>query len=133
MEQPPKLVGSGWESFQRYLLQRRGAVYAVKTNGDLVLYNRIGFTTGEKSWSGPRTVGTGWADFQQIMPAGGGVILVIRNDGKLRWYKHYGLQQANRYARIKEKWEGEVKIGTGWKGFKKIIALIPATAAPVVR
>ena len=111
-----------------------GKVYAVKPDGTLLLYQQIGWQTGEPSWEPARPVGTGWANFRQIIPAGGGVILAIKDDGKLLWYRHYWDQTGpSRMARIKEHFDGPVEIGSGWQGFKKVIALLPVASAPVVR
>lgn len=135
LDRRPKAVGSGWQNFKDIFSLGEGKVYAVKPDGTLLFYQQIGWQTGERSWQEARQVGTGWADFRQIVPAGDGVILAIKDDGKLLWYKHYGLQPIapNRLARIKEKWEGPVEIGSGWQGFKKVIALLPVASAPVVR
>ncbi|MEP7147542.1 MAG: tachylectin-related carbohydrate-binding protein [Acidobacteriota bacterium] len=81
----------------------------------------------------------GWQNFRQIVPAGDGVILAIKADGKLLWYRHReapATRQADpgyrSLGRVGE-WEGPVEIGSGWQGFKKVIALLPAASAPVVR
>jgi len=129
----PKAVGSGWQDFKDIFSSGEGKVYAIKPDGTLLLYQQIGWQTGEKSWEKPRQVGTGWADFRQIIPAGGGVILAIKNDGALLWYKHLGLTRAVSFARLKETWEGPVQIGSGWVGFKKVLAFMPVTSAPIVR
>jgi len=34
---------------------------------------------------------------------------------------------------LKETWEGPVQIGSGWVGFKKVLAFMPVTSAPIVR
>lgn len=133
----PKAVGSGWQDFKEIFSMGQGKVYAVKPDGTLMFYQQIGWQTGERSWEAARQVGTGWADFRQIVPVGDGVILAIKNDGKLLWYKDLGLERVasapQTRSRFKEKWEGPVEIGSGWQGFKKIIALLPVASAPVVR
>jgi hypothetical protein len=129
----PKAVGSGWQDFKDIFSSGEGKVYAIKPDGTLLLYQQIGWQTGERSWEKPRQVGTGWADFRQIIPAGGGVILAISNGGELLWYKHLGLTRSVSFARMKETWEGPVKIGSGWVGFKKVFAFMPVTSAPIVR
>ena len=118
-----KTVGSGWGDFKDVFSSGQGQVYAVKPDGTLLLYQQIGWETGEPSWQAARQVGTGWADFRQIVPMGDGVILAITNDGKLLWYKHLGLQRIanSRLARIKEVWEGPKEVGHGW-GFKNVFS-----------
>lgn len=129
----PKSVGAQWNGFKDVFSNGGGDVYAVTPNGDLVYYHQPGYATGERRWLRAKTLATGWQKFRQIVPAGGGVILTITEDGKLFWYRHY-FKAANRYARVKEHWEGPIEIGSGWVGFKKVLALIPvAAAAPVVR
>jgi hypothetical protein len=128
----PKAIGSGWGDFKEIFSSGEGKVYAVKPDGTLLLYQQIGWQTGERSWEPTRQVGTGWADFRQIVPAGGGVILAITNDGKLLWYKHLGPTPAA-FRRIQERWEGPTEIGSGWQGFKKVIALLPVASGPIVR
>ena len=114
-----------------------GKVYAVKPDGTLLLYQQIGWATGERSWEKPRQIGTWWQNFVQIIPVGGGVILAIKDDGKLVWYKHLGLtapmMKGPTAPKMKEAWEGPVEIGSGWQGFKKVFALIPVSSAPGVR
>ncbi|MEO8349993.1 MAG: tachylectin-related carbohydrate-binding protein [Acidobacteriota bacterium] len=127
----PNVVGSGWGAFKEVFSTGRGAVYAVRPDGDLVLYQQLGFATGNKSWTGPRVVGSGWGDFRQIVPVGDGVILAIKNDGKILWYKHLGRKSSGSgpLATVRDAWEGPVEIGSGWTGFKKVVALMPVTAA----
>jgi len=133
----PKSVGSGWQDFKDIFSMGEGKVYVVKNDGSLMFYQHIGWQTGERSWSPARQVGTGWADFRQIIPVGNGVILAIKDDGKLLWYKDLGLQHSSAGAsvrsRMSEKWEGPIEIGSGWRGFRKVVALMPAASAPVVR
>jgi len=83
------------------------------------------------AWEGPKEVGRGWKAFRQIVPAGGGVILAIQNDGKLLWYRHKGYLTGTGLQR--GSWAGPNAVGTGWQGFKKVIALLPVASAPVVR
>ena len=135
----PKAVGSGWQDFKDIFSSGEGKVYAVKPDGTLLLYQQIGWETGERSWQAARQVGTGWANFRQIIPVGGGVILAVTNEGKLLWYKDDGLVRTAapvgyvKMDRFEEKWEGPIEIGSGWQGFKKVIALLPVASAPVVR
>ena len=123
----PKVVGSDWASVKDVFSAGNGAIYVVRADGTLSYYTHKGHVTGEATWSTPRNVGTGWQNFQQIVSAGDGVILAITSDGKMLWYKHLGLTAPNKLARLKETWEGPVEIGSGWQGFKKVIALLPAT------
>ncbi len=129
-------VQSGWQDFKEIFSTGEGKVYAVKPDGTLLLYQQIGWQTGEPSWESARQVGTGWANFRQIIPAGGGVILAIKDDGKLLWYRHdfqYGSGNLGRVLGRVKGWEGPMEIGTGWQGFKKVIALLPVASAPIVR
>jgi hypothetical protein len=129
----PRAVGSGWNSFLDIFSTGEGKVYAVKPDGALVLYQHIGYATGERSWAPPRQVGNGWNSFRQIVPAGDGVMLGISEDGRVLWYKHLGLSAPNRYARLRETWEGPVEIGRGFVGVKNVIALMPTATPPIVR
>jgi hypothetical protein len=122
-----KEVGSGWGDFADVFSLGQGAVYAVKSDGTLVLYQQKGFETGEKSWYPARVVGSAWNQFQQIVPAGNGVILAIRQDGTLIWYRHHYEKGAVAFARVKEVWDAPVSIGSGWQGFGKVFAMMPAT------
>lgn len=128
----PKSVGAQWNGFKDVFSNGGGDVYAITPNGDLMYYHQPGYATGERRWLRTKKLATGWQHFRQIIPAGGGVILTITKDGKLFWYRHY-FKAANRYARVKEHWEGPTEIGSGWLGFKKVIALLPAASAPIVR
>jgi hypothetical protein len=112
-----------------------GIIYAITRDGKLRWYRHNGYLTGTGletpgAWEGPKEVGRGWNGFRQIVPAGAGVILVIENDGKLRWYRHNGyLSGAGLEA--PGAWEGPKEVGTSWHGFKKVVALIPASSSPV--
>ena len=128
----PKSIGAQWNGFKEVFSNGGGNIYAVTPAGELVYYYERGYGTGERSWLPARTIATGWQNFRQIIPAGDGVILAVREDGKLLWYRHY-FKAPNRYGRVKEHWEGPVEIGSGWLGFKKIVALLPVASAPVVR
>ena len=130
----PKSVGSGWGNFNEVFSNGGGDIYAVTPNGELVYYHQIGYATGERSFLTARTLATGWQNFRQIVPAGDGVILAITEDGKLLWYRHYFQSNGTgSLRRVKEHWEGPVEIGSGWQGFKKVIALLPVATAPIVR
>jgi hypothetical protein len=122
-----KEVGSGWGDFKDVFSLGQGAVYAVQPDGTLLLYQQKGFETGEKNWYPARTVGSAWNQFQQIVPVGNGVILAIRPDGALIWYRHLGLTSPIGFGRLKDTWETPVNIGSGWQGFGKVFALMPAT------
>jgi hypothetical protein len=129
----PEVVGSDWAGAKDVFSAGNGAIYVVRTDGTLSYYTHKGHATGEATWSTPRNVGTGWQNFRQIVSAGDGVILAINHDGKLLWYKHLGrslLPQPKGTVvvdRNAELWEGPVEIGSGWHGFKKVFALLPAT------
>jgi hypothetical protein len=128
----PKSVGNGWNGFNEVFSNGKGEIYAVTPAGDLVYYYHTGYAAGLRSFRNPKTIATGWQNFRQIIPAGDGVILAVKQDGKLLWYRHY-FKAPNRYGRVKEHWEGPVEIGSGWTGFKKVVALLPVASAPVVR
>jgi hypothetical protein len=128
----PTSVGNGWSGFKEVFSNGQGMIYAITTAGDLVYYYHLGYAAGVRSFRNAKTIATGWQNYRQVIPAGGGVILAVKPDGKLLWYRHY-LSAPNRYGRVREYWEGPVEIGSGWVGFKKIVALLPVTSAPVVR
>lgn len=133
----PKEVGHGWNGFEQVFSSGGGIIYVITKEGKLRWYKHNGYQTGAGlgtagAWDGPKEVGHGWNGFHQVIPAGGGVILIIQNDGKLRWYKHNGyLSGAGLNA--PGAWEGPTEVGNGWHGFKKVIALLPVSSAPVVR
>lgn len=128
-------VGANWNGFKDVFSNGGGDIYAVTPQGELVYYHQPGYAIGERRFLPARTLATGWQNFRQIIPAGDGVILAIKEDGKLLWYRHYFKATGTvRLSRVKEHWEGPVEIGSGWLGFKKVIALLPvAASAPVVR
>lgn len=127
-----KEVGSGWGDFKDVFSQGKGQVFAVKPDGTLLLYQQIGWETGEKSWYPARVVGSAWNQFQQLVPAGDGVILAVRPDGALIRYRYLGLKSPVAFGRLKDTWEKETNIGSGWNGFAKVFALVPS-APDVVR
>ncbi len=138
----PKVIGTGWgrAEVKDVFSTGKGAIYVVKPDGRLVLYQHSGFDSGASSWGAERTVGSsGWQYFRQIVPVGDGVMLAIQEDGKMLWYKDKGLVRVAAPKGVavrtawKEDWEGPVQIGTGWQSFGKVVAIIPASAPPVVR
>jgi hypothetical protein len=129
----PKVVGSGWASFKDVFSNGQGVIYAVKPDGKLVRYLHKGYATGDSVWSGPRSLGSGWQNYRQIMPVGSGVILAIKDDGQMVLYRY--LDDEHSEGPIgpvaNSRWEGPTPIGSGWVGFKKVVALIPASG-PIV-
>jgi hypothetical protein len=130
-----KDVGRGWGGFQQVFSAGGGIIYAITQDGKLLWYKHNGYMTGAGletpgAWEGPKEVGTGWNGFRQVVPAGAGVILVIENNGKLLWYRHNGYLTG---LGTPGAWEGPKEVGTGWQGFKQVIALLPASSASVVR
>lgn len=133
----PKEVGRGWDGFEQVFSGGGGIIYVITKDGKLRWYKHNGYLTGTGlgtpgAWEGPKEVGRGWNGFQQIVPAGAGVILAIQKDGNLRWYKHNGYLTGTGLE-TPGAWEGPTPIGSGWFGFKKVIALLPVSSAPVVR
>jgi hypothetical protein len=142
----PKVVGSGWLQFKHVFSGGQGIIYAVKPDGQMLWYRHDGYATGDAKWTGPLTVGSGWQNFRAIIPTGDGIILAITEDGKFLWYKHTdyltgtsvtGVMRASGPG-VKGRvvagatvsgiahWEGPVQIGTGWQGFRQVIALNPS-------
>jgi len=128
----PTSIGTGWNGFKDVFSNGKGQIYAVTPSGELLFYFHSGYAAGEPRFLNPKTIATGWQNFRQIIPAGDGVILAVKDDGKLLWFRHY-FKAENGFARMKEHWEGPIEIGSGWTGFKKIVALLPVVSAPVVR
>lgn len=127
-----RVVGSGWAQFQDVFSSGSGTIYAIRPDGKLLRYQHQGYATGAPTWSAPRTVGSGWSTFRQVIPVGGGVLLAITPEGKLLWYRFLGDERGTGPLGpvAQDNWEGPVEIGSGWQGFRKVIALLPAT--PVV-
>ena len=132
----PLEVGSEWSNHKDVFSTGQGAVFAVTAEGKLMYNLQKDYANGSKEWGRTREVGPGgWHEYRQIVPAGDGVILGIKNDGTLVWHRRSFIKPAIAIGRVKEQWEGPLEIGTGWQGFLKVMALIPASAAalPVVR
>jgi hypothetical protein len=131
----PREVGRGWNGFEQVFSSGGGIIYAITSDGKLRWYKHNGYLTGAGvdtpgAWDGPKEVGRGWNGFRQVVPAGGGVILVIQNDGKLRWYKHNGYLSGAGLD-TPGAWDGPREVGSGWQGFKKVFALLPASSTLV--
>ena len=128
-----KEVGHGWNGFEQVFSSGGGIIYVITKDGKLRWYKHNGYLTGlgtPAAWEGPKEVGHGWNGFRQVLAAGDGVILVILNDGTLRWYRHNGYLTGEGTPGA---WDGPKEVGTGWQGFKKVLALLPVSSAPVVR
>jgi len=140
-------VGSSWLQFKQVFSGGQGIIYAVKPDGQLLWYRHDGYATGDSKWSGPLKVGSGWQNFRAIIPVGDGIILGVTDDGRMLWYKHKdyltgtsnpgvmrpsgpgvkGQVAAGATVSGTAHWEGPVQIGTGWQGFRKVTAILPAT------
>jgi hypothetical protein len=110
----------------------QGIIYAVKQDGTLLWYQHTGYATGDATWSGPLEVGSDWQHFSKIIPAGAGVILAIKPDGSLLWYRHdnYLVGISTTFSRfgvdLGPIWEeSDGPIGSGWTGFREVVALLP--------
>ena len=131
----PKVVGSGWQVFKDLFSTGRGVIYALRADGKLSRYLHEGYATGDPVWVGPRNAGTGWQNYRQIVPVGSGVVLAITGDGQMLLYKYNGDEREKGPTGMVDvnKWEAPITIGTGWVGFKKVVALLPVATPPVVR
>jgi hypothetical protein len=62
-------------------------------------------------------------------PAGDGIILAIKPDGSLWWFKHtnydVGVGKMPGLMSRRPVWEQNVQIGSGWKDFRDVFALLP--------
>ena len=129
----PRVVGSGWGGFKDVFSEGNGVIYAIKPDGTLMRYQHDGYATGDFQWQPPRAIGAAWQQFRQVVPTGNGVLLAIREDGRLLMYR-YRLPRApepgaKALGRIGSEWQGPFEIGSGWQGFTKVFALLPAAPA----
>jgi hypothetical protein len=124
--QGPKQIGTGWNSFTTVFSMGGGIIYGVKPNGDLIWHKHEGVYTGESKWGASHQVGTGWNGVA-VLPAGDGIILGIKPDGSLWWYKHTSYETGISMGLGKHlaRWEQSVRIGSGWKDFHDVFALLP--------
>jgi hypothetical protein len=127
--QGPKQIGTGWNGFTKVFSMGGGVIYGVKPNGDLIWHKHEGVYTGENKWNVAHQVGTGWNVFDRLLPAGDGIILAIKPDGSLWWYKHtnydVGVSKPTGLMGRHPIWEQNVQIGSGWKDFRDVFALLP--------
>ncbi len=109
---------SGWGGFKRVFRvynwngDQRPSIMAMKTNGELYLYN----SDGQGNFSGgAKLIGTGWANFTALMVTNNWMgnnrpsLLVRKSNGDLVRYTSNGAGG----------WENPAgtRIGTGWNGF----------------
>lgn len=80
-------IGWGW-NFARVFAGGNGAVYGIKTTGELVRYqfnlNRVSGTPR------PHQVGTGWAGFKHVFAGPSGAIYAVASDDRLLYYRDLG-------------------------------------------
>jgi hypothetical protein len=111
-------------------------IYAINATGDLLWYRHLGRDDGSFQWEGPKKVGSGWDGYEHVFSGGGGIIYVIEprveatlptgigpgmgghpaSGGNLLWYRHVGQEDGS------FRWEGPVKVGTGWGGFQRVFS-----------
>ncbi|MFG3703602.1 trypsin-like serine protease [Micromonospora sp. NPDC047670] len=111
-------LNSGWGGFKRVFRvynwngDKRPSIMAMKTTGELYLYN----TDGQGNFSGgAKLIGTGWAGFTALMVTNNWMgnnrpsLLVRKSNGDLVRYTSNGAGG----------WENPsgTRIGTGWNGF----------------
>ncbi|RKN23844.1 hypothetical protein D7147_02075 [Micromonospora musae] len=117
-----KQIGTGWSSMKRVFRvynwngDKKPSVMAVKTNGELVIYD----TDGKGNWVGDaRRIGTGWGNFTALMVTNNWMgnnrpsLLARKSNGDLIRYTSNGTGG----------WENPAgtRIGTGWNGFNLFI------------
>jgi hypothetical protein len=129
--QGPKQIGTGWNGFAKVFSMGGGIIYGVKPNGDVVWHKHEGFQTGENKWGASQQIANGWTGFTKLLAAGDGIILGIKQDGSLWWYKHTSYQTGVAGRSLRATWEQGVQIGTGWKDFSNVFALLPEAAVSV--
>lgn len=127
----PTVVGNGWGGFKDVFSEGHGVIYAIKPDGTLLRYQHDGYADGGMQWQPPRPIGTAWQQFRQVVAVGDGALLAIREDGRLLLYR-YRLPRApapgaRALGRVGSEWQGPFEIGSGWQGFTKVFALLPAT------
>jgi hypothetical protein len=126
-----RVVGSGWSGFKDVFSEGKGVIYAIKPDGTLMRYQHDGYATGEFQWQAPRAIGTAWQQFRQVVSVGDGTLLAIREDGRMLLYRYHlpraPAPGARALGRIGSEWQGPFEIGSGWQGFTKVFALLPAT------
>jgi hypothetical protein len=123
--QGPKQIGTGWNGFAKVFSMGGGIIYGLKPNGDLIWHKHEGFETGENKWGASHQVANGWSGFTKLLAAGDGIILGIKQDGSLWWYKHTSYQTGVAERSGRATWDQSVQIGTGWKDFSNVFALLP--------
>jgi hypothetical protein len=124
----PRQIGTGWNGFAKVFSMGGGIIYGVKPNGDLIWHKHEGFHTGENKWATSRQVASGWSGFSKLLAAGDGIILGIKPDGSLWWHKHTSYQTGVVGRSTRAAWEQSVQIGSGWKDFYDVFALLPEAA-----
>lgn len=102
---------------------RKGIIYGVSGNGDLVWHRHDGRLDGSFTWAygnaeGNKIVGHGWNAFSQLFSGGDGVIYALSPNGNLNWYRHEG------------RWDGSFEwfradaavVGTGWNAYSNLFS-----------
>ncbi|GAA2970434.1 tachylectin-related carbohydrate-binding protein [Actinokineospora diospyrosa] len=102
-----KVIGTGWDTFDRVIATGDGILYGVTDTGELLRY-KYDFT--HNSWATTeRTIGEGWNHYDNIYSAGGETLYALSQDtGNLYWYSYdadTGTWQNNAQPRLAD---------TGW-------------------
>lgn len=114
-------VGNGWLGFKSVFATSDGAIYGIKSNGDLMWYKHKDWQIGIANWvngSGVK-VGSGWQNFKSVFATSNGTIYAVQPNGDLMWHRHDGWPTgSNSWANG----GSGVKVGNGWLGFKFVFA-----------
>jgi hypothetical protein len=103
-------IGNGWD-FRQVFAGAEGAIYAIRNNGDMLLYRHLGTSDGANRWapwSGTK-IGNGWG-FLQVFAGDDGAIYAIRLNGDMLAYRHLGWSNGTASW---APWSGRT-IGNGW-------------------
>lgn len=115
-----------------------GVIYAIGQDGSLTWYRNTNVNSGggPAALTGPKPVGTGWAQYRSVFSAGSGVIYAVQADGTLLWFHHKdyltgismdpagttGPSRVQKQPLPYAHWDGPLKVGSGWAGFRTVQA-----------
>lgn len=111
----PKLVGNGWNVFDKIIAGDSGVMYGRYPDGRLRWYRHLDVEGGTRQWAADRDVGVGWNGFIEVFAGEAGVLYGVRPNGDLIWHRHLG------YADGAQRWAASVPpVGSSWQNFRAI-------------
>lgn len=119
-----------FDPFQRFISLVPGAngvIYGIQSDGSLLWYRHVGWTTGSANWANNgigKAIGSEWQQFGTVLADADGTLFGFGTDGTVRWYKYVvtdlttgaGYWHPNSGTQIGSGFDVYARFAGGWGG-----------------